>query len=644
MNTKLRIDRDRLDAEVKDLTKWAGVKTDGWTEPKRLRFEKFEAAIREYMSGKCVKDICRDFGISRQELHRALRRCLKDHDDGRIWGWRGLIHYARQAPYVRTKSVTPHARARKGGDAGAFKQFLDRNPDIEEGIQKRFYKQMGDEMADEPCIPVTAILSWVIAACKQKGLTARDYPLCTQSSARTAIWRYCKDLIARDTQKAADARFGPHAARRWRRTGHGPSTMKATRPYERIEFDGHRIDLSCILLIPHILGGYVKRHLERLWLLVIIDVFTRAILGYHVSLNSEYNADDVLLCVKHALTPWTPQTISIPGLSYATEAGFPSAIENLRWVTFEEFSYDNAKANLAPRVLNKITRVSGASVNPGPVEMPERRGIIERFFQTFEEAGYHRVPSTTGSSPNDTRRRNPRKTAETLEITSDHVREIAALTITRYNATPHSGLALKSPLDVMASFAGDESILRNSIPEDRRHNLGLLNIEFTKTVRGNVAKGRRPYVDCEHARYRSDVLANNVDLIGTKLKIVMDPEDPRSVIAFLPNGAEFGVLTANNFWGITPHTLEMRKAINVLKKKRLLFLSDNQDPIPVYLRYLEEAANNKKNTQAYAKARDYLKRQKSSKKTAVPPEPKSELPDDAANDPATRHRRRTITY
>src|SRR5258708_7420803 len=150
MITKLRIDRDCLDRELKDLTKWPGVKNDGWTDPKRIRFEKFERAIRGYMAGRRVKDICREFGISRQELHRAVRRCLKDHQDGRIWGWRGPIHYARQKAYVRTKPVTPHPRPQKGGDTGAFTQFLDRNPDIEEGIQKRFYKEMGDEMVDEP--------------------------------------------------------------------------------------------------------------------------------------------------------------------------------------------------------------------------------------------------------------------------------------------------------------------------------------------------------------------------------------------------------------------------------------------------------------------------------------------------------------
>jgi hypothetical protein len=641
MTTKFRVDRDCLDAELKDLTTWATVKTDGWTEAKRVRFEKFEGAIGKYLAGACVKDICLEFGMSRQELHRALRRCLREHADGRIYGWRGLIHYARQKAYVRTKPVTPHSRAKKGGDTGAFTQFLERNPDIEEGIKKRFYKELGDEGVNEPRIPLTAILNWLMDACKRKGLTARDYPLCTESLGRTALWRYLNVLIERDTQRAVNARFGKDAARRWRRTGHGPATVKATRPYQRIEFDGHRMDASCIVLIPHLLGGYVKRHLQRLWLLVIIDAFTRAILGYHVSLNFEYTADDVLLCVKNALTPWTPKEITIPGLSYAQNAGFPSAITNLRWVTFEEFSYDNAKSNLAQRVVQKIATVAGCSINPGPVESPERRPLIERVFQTLEEAGYHRFPSTTGSSPNDPRRSNPKKAAEAFEITLDHVMEICELVITRYNATPHSGIGFHSPLDLMTLFAEDKTRLCNAIPDERQHNLGLLDVEFTRTVRGNVEKGRRPYISCEGARYRNDVLARNVDLIGTKLTLIMNPDDARSVTAYLPSGAEFGVLTANSFWGITPHTLETRKAILTLQKKRVLYLSENQDPVTAYLKYLAGANNNKANTHAYAKAHNYLRRQQGQTRKPAPSEADVET---SSTNSDTRHKPRTITY
>ena len=82
----------------------------------------------------------------------------------------------------------------------------------------------------------------------------------------------------------------------------------------------------------------------------------------------------------------------------------------------------------------------------------------------------------------------------------------------------------------------------------------------------------------------------------------MDPEDPRSVTAFFPDGAELGELTANGFWGITPHTLEMRKAILSLINQRFLYVADNQDPIPAYLDFLATEMRSKSRSRALAKA------------------------------------------
>jgi transposase InsO family protein len=605
MTSKFRFDRDTLDPEVKGLTTWPTVKTDEWDDAKRERFERFESAIRAYFAGGQVKEICSEFQVPRQEFHRRLQQCLAEHSDGRIYGWRGLIPYARRKPYDRTKPVKAHPASKTGGDAGAFSQLLDRYPDLEKGIQSRFYKEVGGETVHEPRIPLMAILKWFLDACKRNGFTAKDYPFCTQSLGRTALWRYLKRLVELEPQKAADAIYGKHAARRWRRTGHGPSTEKATRPFERIQCDGHRIDMRCTILVPHTHGGFVRLVLQRLWLLLIIDVFTRAVLGYHISLNHEYNAEDVLICVKNAITPWKPRTLTIPGFQYAKGAGLPSGIRELEWVLFDEFCYDNAKANLAKRVLNKIASVVGCAINPGPVETPESRAIIERFFETLEEASYHRSPSTTGSGPTDPRRNSPEKAAEGFEILLDHQFEITDLVIAKYNATPHSGIGYKSPLDLMQQFADDENSLMRTLPEDQRSKLGLLDVEFTRQIRGNVAEGRRPYINLEGARYRSDVLARSPELIKKKLKLIMDPDDARSVTAYLPNGAEFGVLTANGFWGIRPHTLEIRKAILSLKRERLIYFLENQDPMPVYLEYLAKAKKSKATARAQAKAQMY---------------------------------------
>lgn len=605
MITNFKFDRDSLDPKLKDLATWPSVKTDAWSAKRRSLFERLEGAIRSYFGGGIVKEICQRYNISRQEFYRYLRRCLDTHRDGQIYGWRGIIPYARQKSYQRRKPAKSHQRS-TGGNSGAFNQLLDLYPDIAEGIQNRLLKELPEEAVHEPRIPLMAILKWFLNACKRKGLTAKDYPFCTNSLGRTALWKHLKTLMNLHPEKVIKSRYGKHAGRRWRSTGHGPSVEKVTRPFERVQFDGHRLDMNCVVLVPHTHGDLIELALGRLWLLAIVDVYSRTILGYHVSLNAEYNTEDVLQCAKSAIIPWKPRALSIPGLQYAYGGGLPSGvIPKLSWVLFDELCYDNAKANLAERAVNKITSVLGCAINPGPVESPERRGIIERVFALLEEAGFHRFPSTTGSHPQDPRRNHPQAQAERLRITLDHLLEIIDLVIARYNATPHSGIGYKSPLDVMQHFADDDNSLIRTLPEDQRGKLGLLDIEFTKTVRGDLKTGRRPYVDCEGARYRNDLLSRSPELIKTKLTLVMDPEDARLVTAYLPNGAELGVLVANSFWGIRPHTLEIRKAILSLKKKKLIYLTESQDPIPVYLDYLAGSKKGKSAARAHAKAQPF---------------------------------------
>ena len=66
-------------------------------------------------------------------------------------------------------------------------------------------------------------------------------------------------------------------------------------------------------------------------------------------------------------------------------------------------------------------------------------------------------------------------------------------------------------------------------------------------------------------------------------------------------------------WGITPHTLQMRKQINALQRKKLLHYANNEDPIEALNKYYEEkATNNKKVRNSLATHQRYMKQMKSS--------------------------------
>ncbi|MGR5963757.1 hypothetical protein ACT7DB_03365 [Bacillus cereus] len=47
--------------------------------------------------------------------------------------------------------------------------------------------------------------------------------------------------------------------------------------------------------------------------------------------------------------------------------------ETCKWALWDEFLIDNAKANDAQLVTEKLKHVIGCSINQGPVSMPERR-------------------------------------------------------------------------------------------------------------------------------------------------------------------------------------------------------------------------------------------------------------------------------
>ncbi|MGV2787654.1 hypothetical protein GNF98_18570, partial [Clostridium perfringens] len=107
-------------------------------------------------------------------------------------------------------------------------------------------------------------------------------------------------------------------------------------PYQKVQFDAHRIYgfFAVDLITPE--GDVVTKLLDRFWILTIIDVATRNILGYTISLSKEYSASDVLHCVRNAVMPHKQLELTIQGLSYDSVGGFPSEkFPELAWAVWD---------------------------------------------------------------------------------------------------------------------------------------------------------------------------------------------------------------------------------------------------------------------------------------------------------------------
>ena len=154
-----------------------------------------------------------------------------------------------------------------------------------------------------------------------------------------------------------------------------------------MEFDGHRLDIRLKVVVRDPLGFEHEFEMERVWLLVIIDVCTRAVLAFHIVLASEYSRYDVIKTIEKALEPHRTRSFTIDGLGYGPQDGFASQrLPELAYVTWEWMKLDNAKANLANETLTALCEFVGCLADAGPRYSPDERPYIERFFGTMQAA------------------------------------------------------------------------------------------------------------------------------------------------------------------------------------------------------------------------------------------------------------------
>jgi transposase InsO family protein len=94
-----------------------------------------------------------------------------------------------------------------------------------------------------------------------------------------------------------------------------------------VDFDGHKLDIRLHVRYEDSAGVLEDIDINRVWLLAIIDVFSRVIVGWNLVLSAEYDRNDVRRTIQQALLPQRKRAkLSIPGLQYGATAGFASEV------------------------------------------------------------------------------------------------------------------------------------------------------------------------------------------------------------------------------------------------------------------------------------------------------------------------------
>lgn len=587
---RTRWSRAEVMANCPPLNTWPTVSSSLVREPFRERFNTACEAVSMYLSGTSTDEIYRLTGYWRAALINMVRRCLELAGDGRIMGFRALLPYSHIKDYQRKSEVQTKLPQQKGGHSGVLEAMLSRFPDIESELAGLIKKEAKGRRIHEFRIRPVDLHRIFLDCLRQKGVTNREWPFNTTHLGIRSIQKYMKNFLDTHFDKSVMSRE-ERSAKAHLAVGRGVEPLIIfEEPFDAVELDAYSINAFFSVAFNTPEGVETSILLERLWLIVLIERVSTCVLSHTVVYSSEVSADDVLKVIRDAVSKrWQPMELTIPGLTYPTEGGLPSGvIPECFGALWGSILLDGALAHLAKSVRENARTRLGFSINWGPAGHFERRPNVERLFSNISNNIFLRFPSTTGSNPQKGRAEKAEENAVRYNIRANEVEELLDVYVSQFNATPTEGLSHLTPLEFIRAFTDNENkhFLLKHLPQSAVAGNSPLPLRKECMVRGGRKSGRKPYVEYERVRYTNSILGQAGALVGEKIVIEIDDEDLRQVQAFLQNGAELGFLKAAGRWSVTKHSLKTRKAINRLLSRRVLVLSEFDDPVQAYLRYL----------------------------------------------------------
>jgi len=314
-------------------------------------------------------------------------------------------------------------------------------------------------------------------------------------------------------------------------------------PATDIPLDWLQIDHTPVDLI--IVDPIDRSPIGRPWITVAIDVFSRCIAGFHLSLEAP-SATSVGLClalVASDKVPWLQQRgieASWPIIGKPRRVGVDNASE------FHSAAFERGCAQ------------HGITIEWRPPGLPHFGGVIERVIGTLMQL-VHALPGTTFSNPAE---RGDYDSDKAACLTFEELERWLAVAITKYyHLRPHEGIDGEIPLhryeQGLQSLTAANKII--PVPRDPRTFL----IDFLPVVRRSL---QRDGITIDHITYYSNALRPWIQLRNqpTPLLIRRDPRDLSRV---------FVLDAENNVYLEVPYRVLSRPAITLwehkLARKRL---------------------------------------------------------------------------
>lgn len=593
-----------------DTSQWATPDVGALQGERRALYLARKKAITLYLKGETDQVIKNATSLGAKQAGRLIReRCLETHPDGRPYGWRGIVPWIRLKEYHRRTKIRIDQFG--SGGAGAMQAIFDLHPDL----RKRFDDRIRGGKSGKGLVEVRRSYQrhcdWFTNQLRDLGYEARgDWPFNTSSRGYMAIRRHIMAVRAADPRALAMATGGPDLVTKLK-AGDG-GNRPVLHFMQRVEMDAHKLDGRFCVSIPLPDGDYKEKIVHRLWVVVILEVVSRAVLGYYFSMGREVSSDDVMRAIKRALSKWSPRHVSFSDTPYVPGAGLLSSRgEKFVGLCWDETSVDGALAETCKRVKSALSdAVHSTLLEPNSAFSARRskddRPFIETFFRTLAGRGFQRLSNTTGAKPQDRKGKEPEAVAVTSRFQYEYAEELLDVLIANYNATPHSGIGGRTPLDYA------EFLYKNSQYEFRHVEptlaQSLFSVRKQCRVRGGAAEGRAPYVEFQYARYSNQILSGRNDLVGSKIWVICHKEDDcRVAQGSTIDGGSLGILRAAPPWNRSPHSLSVRTAIRRACAQGRFLIPPGGDAIDTFIRYVESQPDGKLPVHpAYLEARRIL--------------------------------------
>lgn len=479
--------------------------------------------IKALRKWKYLTAICPDgrLGLSRKTLHESLRMCAQQIEPGNkppgiasFYSWRRRWVFG----HLDIRALIDKWELRGQRPRADYPEALCEL--INEGIEKVYLTDQRESKV--------ALRDWINARIKKANLARPSEEALPDVSMRL-VNRF---LDQYERYYVLKRRYGARiAAQQLTMFGKGP---ECTRPLQRVEVDNTPLDLLVIDEATRLVLG-------RPWITVMIDRFSRMVVGFYVSFRKP-SVESVLRCLRHAMLPKRYMGEKYPEIRAVWPCfGLIELIVCDNGLEFHAKDLEAACADIGTHLLYCQPRT------------PHLKGVIERFLKTLNYNFLHFVPGTTYSTY--AKRLNYDSVAKAT-LTLGELKQILHKWIVEvYGATYHRGINA-APLQRWSE--GMESDPPEIAPDPQRLKVYLGQVETRQLDQNGVQLNNLRYTSVALQRIRGD--KNSVEVT-----VRYDPDDLGVVHVLDLERKEYVVASCTtpdvaNGITIEQHTLITRKA------------------------------------------------------------------------------------